>query len=77
MPATRTIDIPFPFKGINDIAANRFQPEGTTPDALNVRPFDPISKRLRGGQRSGLEKYIADAVNGSNRIQLLGQVTTA
>lgn len=73
----RVVDVPFPFKGYNEGTAHRQQPEGTTPDCLNVRPYDVSKERLRGGQRPGTTKYITDAVNGSNAIQGMHQVTTA
>ena len=68
---------PFPLKGKHEGAAYRQQPEGTTPDALNVRAFDAIANRLRGGQRNGTSKYAAAAVNGTNPIQAISQLTTA
>jgi len=73
----KPLEFLYPFKGIDENWAFRRQPEGTTPDALNVRPFDGLEHRARGGQRGGLSKYVADTVNGVNRIQALGQVTVA
>ena len=73
----KPMELPFPLGGINEGQAYSRQPEGTTPDARNVRPFDTIDQRLRGGQRPGLTKYVADAVNGSNTIQSIRQVTLA
>jgi hypothetical protein len=69
--------LPFPVKGLHEAAAFRNQPEATTSDALNVRPFDAIEGRLRGGQRNGVSKYIADPINGANEIQSISQLTTA
>jgi len=79
MPTQRPtpLELNFPFKGINEIPANRQQPEGTTHDALNVRPFDSLEERLRGGQRGGLAKYFADVVNGTELIQSLDAITYA
>lgn len=71
------IEIPFPLKGIDETWAYRRQPQGTSPDALNVRPYDSINHRLRGGQRDGLSKYYADAVNGTEDIQAISQASTA
>lgn len=48
--------IPFPFKGLNTTVGYDDQPLGTTPDAVNVRGFDSIENRLRGGRRPGLSK---------------------
>lgn len=77
MAKRQPIEIPFPFKGVDDNWAFRRQPEGTTPDALNVRPYDVYERRLRGGQRGGHTKYFTDAVNGANAIQAIDQVTRA
>lgn len=77
MANRKQVDFPFPIKGKHEGAAYRQQPEGTTPDALNVRAFDAIANRLRGGQRNGLSKYIAAAVNGTSAIQAISQLTTA
>jgi hypothetical protein len=53
------------------------QPEGTTTDCLNVRNYDALDRRNRGGQRTGIQKYIATAVNGANPIQSIGSVVLA
>lgn len=73
----KQVEFDYPLKGVNENFAYRQQPEGTTPDALNVRAYDPILKRQRGGQRNGLSKYVAAAVNGTNPIQSISQLTTA
>lgn len=72
--ALQPVEISFPAKGIDEGWAFRRQPPGTSPDALNVRPYGP-SDRIRGGQRAGLSKYFDGAVNGSEYIQALGHVT--
>jgi hypothetical protein len=77
MGERKQVGFPYPIKGKNENFAYRQQPEGTTPDALNVRAYDPIANRQRGGQRNGLSKYIASAVNGSNAVQAISQLTTA
>ena len=73
----QAIPLPFPLKGLDENWAFDKQPEGTAADALNVRPFDAVDHRLRGGQRDGLSKYLTQAVNGSNHIQTLDQITLA
>ena len=77
MAKRQPIEIAFPFKGIDENWAFRRQPKGSSPDALNVRPYDVYDRRLRGGQRGGHAKYLADAVNGSEAIQALAQVVSA
>lgn len=62
---------PFPLMGQNTVVGYDEQPPGTTSDALNVRGFDALSERLRGGRRSGLSKWLSDRVNGSNGVQAM------
>lgn len=77
MAQRQPINIQFPLKGINEQWAFGQQPQGTTPAALNVRPYDVFEGRLRGGQRPGHTKYFTSAVNGVNPIQAIDQVTRA
>jgi len=69
--------ITFPFGGIHETTSYADQPAGTCSDAQNVRPFDSLKARKRGGQRAGLELAFADAVNGSNPIQQIQSVALA
>lgn len=69
--------IPFPAKGLNKTAGYHSQPEGTTHDALNVRPHDPIEGRLRGGRRAGLSKWLQEQVAGDASIQKMEKATRA
>ncbi len=64
-------DLRFPIKGFVENSGYSSQPDGTTPDVLNMRPFDAIDRRLRGGQRTGIGKYLSAAVNGSAQIQMI------
>lgn len=57
-------DIPFPSKGLDLRLAFSEQAEGTTPIGNNVRVFDPIQQRSRGGSRSGISKYVNSQLNG-------------
>lgn len=77
MPAqTNPQNLYFPIKGFNEAVGFDQQPEGTSPDELNVRSFDPILDRLRGGSRPGMEKWATYPlkVNGNNTIQSIQQV---
>jgi hypothetical protein len=47
--------IVFPFGGIHKGGLPSSQPQDTSPDMQNVRPF--YQGRLRGGQRPGLVKW--------------------
>ncbi len=68
------ITVPFPVKGLDEHFAYGQQPAVVSSDALNVRPYDKTG-RLRGAKRPGTTKAIAAAVNGSNHIQNINQVT--
>lgn len=49
----------------------------TTPRAINVRGFEPGTNRTRGGQRSGIRKYLPDQVAGEEFIiQHLNTIVT-
>ena len=49
----------FPARGVDVSHALEGQPEGTCPDARNVRTFEVNEERARGGQRPGTEKAFA------------------
>lgn len=54
----------FPFKGLDKGRATGQQPEGTSPDLSNVRPYDTLDNRARGGQRPGLDKLYTEQISG-------------
>lgn len=51
------MDILFPIKGLHKGFMTEKQPGLTTFRMLNVRPYDTLSNRLRGGQRPSLDKW--------------------
>lgn len=53
----RRLNIMFPIKGLHKGFQTERQPGLTSFNMLNVRPYDPLSNRLRGGQRPGLVKW--------------------
>lgn len=73
MANKQPIDLSLPLKGYDENWAYKAQPEGTSPSCLNVRPYDVLGQRLRGGQRAGISKYIALQPNGAVPIQMLVQ----
>lgn len=77
MAQPELVPLSWPRQGIVENAALAEQPEGTTTDCLNVRAYDALDRRNRGGQRTGITTYIEDAVNGSNAIQAIGSVVLA
>lgn len=66
----------FPVKGIHLLAPSTIQPELTCVNCLNVRAFDTLEERMRGGIRPGLKKFIANQIATSGRIQDLNYITT-
>ena len=70
---SKLMNIGFPLGGISEGFAYEAQPDGTTVDAQNVRPFPASSPdtaaslnsessgRARGGQRPGMSKYLSTA----------------
>lgn len=64
----------FPLKGKSQGWSRDAQPEGTTPDCLNVLPFD-LTSRMRGGARAGFAKANAGALGTSAPyIQAISEV---
>lgn len=47
----------FPLSGIDKGRAASEQPEATSPDMKNMRPYDTLDNRMRGGQRPALDKW--------------------
>lgn len=51
------VQFPFPIKGQNKNFSVSMPPQFTATDLNNVRPFDVLENRARGGQRPGLDKW--------------------
>ena len=68
------IAFPFPIKGLDQNWLHGQQPDGTTPDAVNVRSYDTLLDRLRGGRRAGLSKWNLSTINGANPIQDINRI---
>lgn len=56
MSQLQQIPVPFPIGGVNTGTGLSDQPQGTCPNAQNMRLFGTLDKRTRGGQRPGLVK---------------------
>lgn len=54
----KPVSVQFPLRGLDVASPYDNQPDGTSPDAVNVRSFDPFLRRMRGGSRPGLSRYI-------------------
>ena len=73
MAKLREISLPFPFKGLDKSGAYERQPPGTTAVSYNVRPYDVLEDRARGGQRPGLNLAYAQQLGGGEYpVQWLG-----
>lgn len=53
----------FPVKGIDKARAPHAQPEATSPDMNNMRPFDVADERIRGGQRPAMKKRYSEEIS--------------
>lgn len=72
IPEEAFVDMPFPVNGTDVSDAFDSQHPNTTPDAMNVRTFEAITHRARGGSRPGLSKHINQKVGGlTSEIQHL------
>lgn len=71
------IPLEFPLGGLNDSMAFSKQPYRTTRDIVNMRGVDPITGRIRGAQRSGIQPHVTGSpqVNGTNKVQCLASIT--
>lgn len=76
-------DLHFPLAGVDtsmafDQQPNRMVAAGryarTTAKATNVRSFDPVSDRMRGGQRPGIVRHVASQISSTNPVQELVSV---
>lgn len=69
------IPLAFPAGGVNRNFALAAQPEGTAVDATNVRLFEQVGGRARGGQRPGTEKLFAESTAGEPVDELIVHVS--
>lgn len=67
-------DLQFPVNGLDTSSGFSDQRAGTTCDANNVRSAESITKRIRGGSRSGLSKYVLDIIPQEAVIQHLAVI---
>ncbi len=74
--ASRTIGLKFPLGGLNRRFSIQRQPPFTTPRCLEMRPFDPLEERERGGSRPGLTSYPFD-LGETEPVNLLTSVTVS
>lgn len=63
--------IPFPIYGLARGMPSEEQPQGTSFDLMNVRPFDVTSERIRGGKRPGTTKAYTTQISGASHPVLM------
>lgn len=69
--------IPFPTQGLHRGLPAEEQPQGTSFDLINVRPFDVTSERIRGGKRPAVVKAYTTQISGASHPVLhICSVTT-
>ena len=74
----KLVSFDFPIQGYHEGAAYTAQPKQTTPDCLNVYPYDVDKDRARGGQRPGVKKYSdGDQYVGVSSGTLVQHITSA
>lgn len=76
MPQQPIIPFPFPLQGQNQNWPLTKQPPLSSPDLLNVIPFDTDAKRARGGQRPGVLNLLTTPIQ-NDRFQLLHPTVSA
>ena len=63
-PQEIAVDLTFPIKGLDQSKGYESQPAGTTHNAVNVRNFEALTRRGRGGSRQFLTRYVDDQLPG-------------
>ena len=69
------IELPLPLRGINYALPDDKIGAGYSPYMLNVRPFDTLERKVRIGQRPGLDKMYSQQIGGATEpIVYLGSI---
>jgi hypothetical protein len=66
----------FPLLGVNKNFAASTRPDYTSSDMNNVRPFDVLEERARGGQRPGMRKVYNQDIGNGTPVVKIAQITT-
>lgn len=70
------MELQFPKDGLNEGQAYEKQPATTSPNLMNVRPFDVEEDRLRGGQRPAIVKAYSTQIAGDHPVLLITEIAT-
>jgi len=60
------IEIPMPIKGINYTLPDDKIQSSFSPYMLNVRAFDTLERKIRLGQRPGMDKMYSQQIGGTS-----------
>ena len=71
------LEFPFPYKGKNENWSASRQPPLTSPSLKNVRVYDILKNRARGGQRPGLAKWGAGTLVGGTNMPVVAMCVIA
>jgi hypothetical protein len=66
--AKSRLELVFPFGGLNKNAAVSRQAKLTSPAMANVRAYDVLESRIRGGQRPGLKKQYPTCIGSAKPV---------
>ena len=69
------LEVYFPYKGLNEMAAYSHQPELTSSLIMNSRVRDFSENRARGGQRWGMSKVFATQAGSNRPVIKIVQIT--
>lgn len=58
------MELLFPYRGLHLGFPTSKQPQGTSPDLNNVRLYDVLDNRIRGGQRPALNQKYTQRIGG-------------
>ena len=75
MAKQRQVELQFPLSGLDRSRAVQKQPPYASADCNNVRPFDTIQGRARGGSRPGLGRHAYELLGSGAKVNMLGAVT--
>lgn len=75
MGKKRLAHFQFPLAGLDRSRAYRKQPPFSTPDTLNMRPFENLEGRGRGGSRPGLDQAFYDELGSGSPVRMLSAVS--
>ncbi len=69
------LELQWPAGGVATRSSHAAEPFYTSPAALNVRSFDAIQQRQRGGSRAGMTKAYYQQLGSGNPVRLLANLT--